>query len=361
MLYLKWKIEESIGIDKWRHQIKNTTKSIKDAKGILNSAKGNVSEEVNVYVRQFLNVTHFFRLATLLTLIYLLFSCWLYYFRFQHSLAFDNIYVTHLLKRFDQYYSQREGIKLFPLRPRERKKIIDSVSLKMSPFELKALLISLAIYTAHCVVTIVLCVADWTLYTFMKIIERNVNGSVAWNETAIFTINKIDFKMEIRMDFDAQRCVATPRDLKTESLIVIAIIYIVLGLAVASQAYCLRFRHAIVAYYYPERNAERIQYLHNRLIKKREKIKFSFKFRMFVHQAENAEVSGLAQHSDGVVKKRLLSVVRKFGLLRRKCLACGFPENPEFKKCPNTLITCSSIFCPSCFEDMNNTCYVCQG
>ena len=233
------------------------------------------------------------------------------------------------------------------------------MSLHMSPFEKKSLLISLAIYVAHCAVTIVVYLVDWALYTLMNIVERNVNGSFSWNETVTFTITKIDFNLELPINYDAQRCVATPRETETRTLIIIIILYIVLGLAVLSQAYCLRFRHAIVAFFYPDRNSERIQFLYNKLVSKRKKSKFSIRFGFIFRQAENAEVSGLIKDSDGVVKKRLVNVARKFGMYRRKCLACGLAENSEFKNCSNTP-ACSSIFCPICFDDINNVCIVCE-
>ena len=349
----------------------------------LYSAKRKVREEIESQIKQFSDAAKFLKFATILTLVYLLFSCWLYvlknifliiitsnlfkiikiryYFRFQHSVAFDNIYATHLLKRYDQFCSQRGGIPLFPLRPRETRKIIDSMSSNMSPFEKKALLISLAIYAAHFFITVFMYAADWALYNFMKIIERNVKyGSTSWNETVTFEIPKIRFKMELPINYHPQSCVATPLEIDRKILMVIIILYIILGLAIMSQAYCLRFRHAIVAFFYPDRNRDRIQYLYNKLVNKRENSKFSVKFRLLFHQAENAEVSSFAKDSDGAMKKRFVSIARKFGLFQRRCLACGSPENLSFKKCSNTP-ACSSIFCPSCFDDMpNNICLVCS-
>ena len=55
-----------------------SNKAIEEAKRNMYSAKRNVSEEVDDHVKQFLNFKKVFQLATILTLIFLLFSCWLY-------------------------------------------------------------------------------------------------------------------------------------------------------------------------------------------------------------------------------------------------------------------------------------------
>jgi E3 ubiquitin-protein ligase DCST1 len=289
----------------------------------------------------------------------------MYYFRFIHVLSFDNVYATKLLKRYDRHCSERGGAQLFPLRPREKVKIIDSVSLSMSQFERKALLISLVLYMVQCIVTIILYVADWTLYTFMEIIIRNVNESGSgWNETATFRVDSINFELNVPFSFDAKKCLVVPRKVSEDSVIILVVVYIILGFAVLSQAYCLRFRHAIAAYFYPERNSERVQYLYNKLLRKRERSKMTLKFQFSFRKANSVKTIQIVPEPavPGFCKKvkpNGLNVLRKIGLFRRYCFICGFPENSEFKQCKN-FPDCSNIYCPSCFDDRNNTCIVCD-
>ena len=347
--------------------MKRTNETLQHTKHNLNATIRTVKEEVDTHFRKFFHVQFFLKLATIFSLLFLLFSCWLYYFRFLNILSYDNVYATKLLKRYDCHCSERGSPQLFPLRPREKVKIIDSVSLSMSPLERKAFFISLVLYMVQCVVTLVLYVADWTLYTFMEIIIRNVNQSDGgWNETAIFRVDSINFELKIPFSFDAKQCLVVPRQVSTDSVIILVIVYVILGLAVLSQAYCLRFRHAIVAYFYPERNSERVQYLYNKLLRKRERSKMNLKFQFPFRKGNSVKtiqivpVIPVKSATEKVpFKQSCLNVLRKVGIFRRYCLVCGFPENSDFKKCYN-FSDCSSIYCSSCFDDMNHTCLVCR-
>ena len=356
------KIKDSLGIDQIQEQITTTNKTVQDAKHNLNATLMNVKEDIAVQFRNFLNVEIFLKVATILSLLYLLFSCWLYRFRFLNILSYDNVYATELLKRYDRHCSEYGSTQLFPLRPREKVKIIDSVSLFMSPIERKAFFISLVIFMVQCIITLVLYVADWILYTFMEIIIRNVNESDnAWNDTITYRVDSIDFELNIPFSFDAKRCLVVPRKVSYNSVIILVIVHVILGLAVLSQAYCLRFRHAIAAYFYPERNSERIQYLYNKLLRKREKSKMTLKFQFPFRKINSVKIIQIVPEpvEEVPVKQSFPSVLRKLGFFRRYCLVCGFPENSEFKKC-NNFPSCSSIYCSSCFDDINKVCFVCR-
>jgi hypothetical protein len=206
----------------------------------------------------------------------------------------------------------------------------------------------------------------------MEIIIRNVNqsDSSSWNETATFRVDSINFELNIPFSFDAKQCLVVPSKVSEKSVIILIVVYIILGLAVLSQAYCLRFRHAIVAYFYPERNSERIQYLYNKLLRKRERAKMTLKFQFPFRKANSVKIIRIATVPPAVpaaadpgsrktVKQSCLSVVRKLGLFRRYCFVCGLAENSNFQKC-NNFPVCLCMYCPCCFDDRNNTCLVCD-
>lgn len=376
MLFFQIKIKNTfmkfVNFEQIDEQMTSTNKTIQDGKHKLNLKLKSVKEEVENHFRKYLNFDVLLKVATMLSLLFLLICCWMYYFRFLHILSYDNVYATRLLKRYDQHCSERGSTQLFPLRPREKVKIIDSISLSMSQLERKSLLISLVLYLFQCVVTVILYVADWTLYTFMEIIIRNVNqsDSSSWNETATFRVDFINFELNIPFSFDAKQCLVVPSQVSEKSVIILIVVYIILGLAVLSQAYCLRFRHAIVAYFYPERNSERIQYLYNKLLRKRERAKMTLKFQFPFRKANSVKIIRIATVPPAVpaaadpgsrktVKQSCLSVVRKLGLFRRYCFVCGLAENSNFQKC-NNFPVCLCIYCPCCFDDRNNTCLVCD-
>lgn len=349
---VKETVKDAVSYDQVKTQINTANQTVNGAKLQLYATHHNVKDEVKIQMRRFLTVVSFVKLVTVISLLYLFFSCWLYNYRFLNILSYDNVYATELLKRYDLHCTERGSPSLFPLRLREKAKVIDSVSLSMSPFERKAFFISLVLYLVQCVFTVILYVADWTLYTFMDIVVRNVNQSSGWNETATFRVDSINFELIIPFSFDAKQCLAIPREISSQSVIVLVIVYIILGLAVLSQAYCLRFRHAIVAYFYPARNSERIQYLYNKLLKKRERSKITLTFRIPPKMENNLPESKKTR------KQTCLNLAKTMGLFRRYCVVCGFPENSEFKTCTNHL--CSAVYCSSCFDDVNCICLICQ-
>ncbi|KAI9554286.1 hypothetical protein GHT06_019558 [Daphnia sinensis] len=355
---VKEKVKDAVSYDQVKNQISNANQTIIQAKQELYNTHNNVKEEVRTQIGQFLTVVSFVKLATILSLLYLLFSCWLYYHRFLNILSYDNVYATELLKRYDRHRSERGNPPLFPLQLREKAKIIDSVSLSMSPIERKALFISLVLYLVHCVFTVILYVADWTLYTFMDIVVRNVNQSSGWNETATFRVDFVNFELAVPFFFDAKQCLAIPRKISNNSVIVLVVVYIILAFAVLSQAYCLRFRHSIVAYFYPERNSQRIQYLYNKLLKKRKRPKITLTLRAPSRGQSLANMGKILPGKEAVQKRTFRGLAKTLGLFRRYCAVCGIPENSEFKKCTNR--NCSGVYCYSCFDDVNNVCLICQ-
>ncbi|XP_032786542.2 dendritic cell-specific transmembrane protein isoform X1 [Daphnia magna] len=355
----KQTVKDAVSFDQVKNHINNVNQTINQAKLQLHTTHNNVKNEVRTQIGKFFNVVSFLKLATIFSLLYLLFSCWLYYHRFLNILSYDNVYATELLKRYDRHRCERGSPPLFPLHLREKAKIIDSVSLSMSPIERKAFFISLILYLVHCVFTVILYVADWTLYTFMDIVVRNVNQSSGWNETATFRVDSVNFELAIPFFFDAKQCLAIPRKISNDSIIVLVVVYIILALAVLSQAYCLRFRHSIVAYFYPERNSERIQYLYNKLLKKRKRPKITLTFRAPSRGQSIANMGKILAEKEASVKKRtFLGLAKTLHLFRRYCAVCGFPETAEFKKCANH--NCCSVYCSSCFDDMNSVCFICQ-
>ncbi|XP_057374836.1 dendritic cell-specific transmembrane protein-like [Daphnia carinata] len=353
----KQTVKDAVSYDQIKNQIDNVNQTINHAKQQLHTAHNNVKNEIRTQIGQFFIVVSIAKLATIFSLIYLLFSCWFYYHRFLNILSYDNDYATELLKRYDRHRSELGSPPLFPLNLREKAKIIDSVSLSMSPIERKALFISLVLYLVHFVITVILYVADWTLYTFMDIVVRNVNQSSGWNETTTFRVDSVNFELAVPFFFDAKQCMAIPRKISNDTVIVIVVIYVILALAVLSQAYCLRLRHSIVAYFYPERNSQRVQYLYNKLLKKRKRPKITLTLRT-PSRGQSVANMGKILTEKGVKKRTFRGLAKTLGLFRRYCVVCGLPENSEFKKC--TKSNCSGVYCHSCFDDVNNVCLICQ-
>ena len=346
----------------------------------FDEVKRNVTSEIEFFLDRLLwAIGTLSSYYSLITLVVVVITSWLYHFRFQHSLIFDNIYINKDIKDYDST-RQSSDPSLFPLQgSEEQKEVIDCLSLSLSPREKKSLLTSLLVYFVVIILTTILILVDWVLYQVTDIIRRNgrtalqvgvesehrfrVEGGGFISKVFRFLFKEFDFQSRVMNQIDTIPCLPKPIQLSLEHLIRPAIVVIALGLVTFLQPYCLRSRNAIAAYFYPEHQQERVAYLYNEMFHRRQALKASIQHLIPGRLDENRKVTETI--SDG---NRLVKTLNWLGCLRRCCLLCGcrgstkgvlkiFSSEEKYIIC-NGSPDCPAFYCASCWNHLEN-CFVC--
>lgn len=313
--------------------------------------------------------------SCLVTLIVFVIAVWLYHFRFQHNLAFDNTYISRKMIAYDS--KQSPFFRLLPLKGKaEEKNFVNCLSPALSPSEKKSLRNGLLVYIPLVCLTVALIFSDWILFTATDIIRRG-NGQTAiqtdtepMQKTSVKNDGSsisIDFRVPFK-EFDHQSpelntnecCLAKPRQLSTEDWVGPIVVLIVLGLATLLQPYCQRLRVAIASAFYPERQQERIVFLHGEFLRRRKALKVSLPYRIRGRLDENKKTSETLDNGN-----KIALLLRRLGFIRLCCVLCGRRESSTGAPSSKGSRTCSrhrdcpAFYCGTCWNKLED-CVVCE-
>lgn len=341
----------------------------------FDEVKRNITSEIEVFLDRLLEVIGILSsYFSVITLVIVVITSWLYHFRFQHSLVFDNIYINKDIKVYDLTH-QSSGNSLLPLQgPAEQKKLIDCLSLALSPYEKKSLLTSLLVYGVVILFTTALILVDWVLYQVTDIIQRNghtaiqvgvesehrfsVQGRGLISTVFRFMFKEFNHQSSVFNHIDTIPCLPKPLQLSLRHLIHPAVVVIALGLVTLLQPYCLRSRHVIAAYFYPERQRERVVYLYKEMLRRRLARTASQQYRIPGRLEEDKKFAE-ALNREG----KLVKVLNYLGLLRRYCVLCGCPgstikglslSSSNKSSICNRSPDYSAFYCASCWSQLEN-------
>ncbi|XP_064601103.1 DC-STAMP domain-containing protein 2-like [Liolophura sinensis] len=198
----------------------------------------------------------------------------------------DNIYITRAFIDLNERKStEGQSETILPLTLDERGKYITVHSWRLSPFEKRTLLKGLGIFFLHLLISLTVCSLDYVLYWAMEIIrdQGQVVFSLTGDSSVLLKVtgNGIiaqfirtfvqGFSEEFQYNstISTAACMPAPRPTPNSQLYTLASLYLLTLLLVILQSYGLRLRHFIAGLFYPEREKERILYLHDTILRKR--------------------------------------------------------------------------------------------
>ncbi|XP_041356353.1 E3 ubiquitin-protein ligase DCST1-like [Gigantopelta aegis] len=154
-------------------------------------------------------------------------------------------------------------------------------------------------------------------------------------------------------------CLPEPLPLSMFELSAIFSIYFVIWVLLYVEAYALRMRRIISAFYYRRLEKRRVLYLYNDLLKKRVGLlrHMRKKVRKLAKEKKLSEKTSILYS----LKKdypRLCGCLQIFQSSKSYCLICKTPEIPgNFHNC----ITpgCNFGYCRQCWKDVRRKCYAC--
>ncbi|XP_022102180.1 DC-STAMP domain-containing protein 2-like isoform X2 [Acanthaster planci] len=311
-----------------------------------------------------------------LSIVFLLIRSYQYHSKYHTKDNFDNCYITEEFKLLDER-RQKSGLEpLLPLKKSERRQLINSSAVSLSKPEKGLFKLGLVTVLLHAVIATILIVADHGLFWLLSLISRHgrvrfeISGEGGTDLTiggsgvlspliqSLFVAG-FEATNEFNVSLDTERCLPNPVPPNEILSVGIGVLYLIALVMVLLQAYALRLRRRIASYFYPEREQERIQYLYNHTLQRRQNLFKLLKQRIreTKHEMEvKQRVSFIAYLSAKYPFWR--RVFCWLGQEKRVCLGCADVDNGTFKSCGNP--DCSGLYCRECLHEINSTCTLCQ-
>ncbi|KAL4236473.1 DC-STAMP-like protein [Mactra antiquata] len=313
-----------------------------------------------------------------ITLLLMFCQSYWYFRNYMAKDSYDNAYITKEFIELDKGKTNAGETPVLPLKKRELTKYIQSRSIKLTHDESAACQKGLVQVFVLAILCTVVIAGDYCLYFILDLI--NQYGSVMVNLNAV-----VDFKITIKGkgpisdfyrillgDFDLSKqysndvnvggCLPNPSSpSQSYSTTAFIVLHVVLLTVVILRGYGMRLRRKIAAYYYPEQERQRIEFLYKSIKHDRNAHK------RFLRQAVKS------QHKENVMKekfrfstwvKSLLPCCRRCVATSslRHCSSCEETNKKLLSDC-NGIVDgqmCGAVYCKECKSMLNNICPLCS-
>ncbi|KAK3103385.1 hypothetical protein FSP39_018874 [Pinctada imbricata] len=287
---------------------------------------------------------------------------------------YDNIYITKQFREYDEECRSIGKRTVLPLKKAEKKMYIDCSSCLLTAVEFKTSFAGLAQLFLHMIVCVILVFFDYVFYYVVYLVQRygNIEIDLTGSSSIVLTvegtgeiatllralISDINIQNTYNADLNFTTCLPTALVPETSDLILYITLYLICFGTILVQAYGMRTRRRISAYFYPRQETERIIYLHKKIIFKRQgRQKFQF-MHMKTRKKERDTSQSLALSRK--VANRVPAMTSILRVNQRECLSCKDKEKADsvFYTCSN--VDCYADYCEECYQDMNEKCVLCN-
>ena len=352
-----------------------------DASGNINSSKSaiqimaEVKADIESKTSWILTVANIVSNALSITFLFLFINSVFYLKNFLSKDRYDNFYITKSFKIYDQQCKTTGKSSLLPLKRKERKKYVDTRSLWLSSKELNKTTQGLVKVAIHFLIATVIIFFDYVLYFVLQLIDRygnlniNLRGSTTFDVSVegkgpiskflkVF-LTSIELNSEFDLDFNLTTCIPNPSQPNVKNIYIFGFLYLFIFVLVILQAYGLRLRRKIATFFYPERDAERIHYLHEKIEANRKSFFSWLNHRLASnhkqHYVENRMAfRGWLEYRHPRIAKCFCCCLPK----KKICICCSNEQDrtTKFYECEK----CHSEYCDDCYRDMQYTCLICS-
>ncbi|NXA13290.1 DCST2 protein, partial [Sapayoa aenigma] len=258
----------------------------------LNASKslGQVSLDMMEAVQQHMEPYHrgleVFSYISFLAILYLCFHAMRYRRRYLWDDTFDNVYITRRFVELDLRRAEQGRPTVLPLTARERGRYIPPAALWLSKKERQQYGIQLMAFLRHVLLGLSIILADYGIFWLLDLFRHQLSGEIIARAPSTMTvsINGTGYTSEIFQDlvsaFNAlqegkisvlsQICLIEPVEPDHSTYITIGILYGLWLFITIFGSYMARLRQAVCAAYYPSREQERMAFLHNIILARRE-------------------------------------------------------------------------------------------
>ncbi|XP_032569250.1 DC-STAMP domain-containing protein 2 [Chiroxiphia lanceolata] len=338
----------------------------------LGQVSRDIMEAVQLHLEPYHHGLEVFSYISFWAILYLCFHAMWYRRRYLWDDTFDNVYITRRFVELDLRRAEQGRPTVLPLTAWERGRYIPPAALWLSKKERKQYGIQLMGLLRHVLLGFSIILADYSIFWLLDLFRHQLSAEIVARapSTVAVSVNGTGYTSEIFQDlvsaFNAlqegkvsvlsQVCLIEPVEPDHNTYITIGILYGLWLFITIFGSYMARLRQAVCAAYYPSREQERMIFLHNIILARREWMALALRS------------SGTQSTADGRKSKLFLILIsrfpalarlsRFFGIEQKHCLACGAVEQPGFSACITP--SCRGLYCRECSRALNNTCSVCM-
>lgn len=227
----------------------------------------------------------------------------------------------------------------------------------------------------HLLIATIIIFFDYVLYFVLQLIDRygNLNINIGGSTTLEVTVGGsgliskflkvfltgINLDNDFDVNFNLTTCIPNPKKPDDKNIYIFGFLYFFAFVFLIMQAYGLRLRRKIATFFYPERDAERIKYLHEKIRHNRKSffswIKQHLMSRNKHQYIENRiTLRGLIEYRHPRFAKYFCCCLPK----KIMCISCSNEQDGtiKFHECEK----CHSEYCDDCYGDMQYTCLICR-
>ncbi|NXP25273.1 DCST2 protein, partial [Scytalopus superciliaris] len=258
----------------------------------LNASKslGQVSLDMMEAVQQHLEPYHrgleAFSYISVFAILYLGFHAVRYRRLYLRDDTFDNVYITRRFVEVDLKRAEQGRPTVLPLTAQERGRYIPPAALWLSKKERQRYGLQLMGFLRHVLLGFSIILADYGIFWLLDLFRHQLSAEIISRAPSAMTVsvNGTGYTSEIFQDLVSafntlhegkvsvlsQVCLIEPVEPDHSTYIIIGILYGVWLFITIFGSYMARLRQAVCASYYPSREQERIAFLHNIILARRE-------------------------------------------------------------------------------------------
>ena len=311
-----------------------------------------------------------------LSIVWLCIKSYLYHSSYRTKDKFDNQYVTAQFKKLDEGRRERELPHLLPLKRSERNDLVDVTSLHLSKKEKGYFKFGLSTVILHSIIAGLLMFMDFGLYWLLSKIQEHGDVQIQSSGEAgtdvdiggtgvVADLVRVLFSegfqatTAFNTTLDTTICLPDPVKPNDKLAISISILYVLTIVMVLSQAYALRLLRFIAAYYYPEREVERIAFLYGRTLQKRNTLMKMLRDNVRRNKKEKDATNRISVTSYLAIRYPCCrSLFSMCGVQQRECLGCSSPDDGLMVYCCDR--SCDGIYCEECAAALGGKCSICE-
>uniref|UniRef100_A0A8C4QGJ3 Dendritic cell-specific transmembrane protein-like domain-containing protein n=1 Tax=Eptatretus burgeri TaxID=7764 RepID=A0A8C4QGJ3_EPTBU len=252
---------------------------------------------------------------------------------------------------------------------------LGAVSPFLTPLEKRRLLLRMLYWLAFFLFTIFIIMIDYSTYWMLAKMQHFLQGDiVAQTPTQIAIkvhgtgvisdiyremVKSYDTLQKTRFTIISIKCSPIPSPVDLNSYYIIGLIYGIALFMNIFEAYGLRFRRAICAKYYPEREQHRIMFLYNEILTQRHGV-LKQMWRTIRRKGKYGGHTNFLQILATRIRF-LRPLVAFMGTTTQYCLACGASATRAnintFQNCIKP--GCKGFYCSDCFGKLGSKCTLC--
>ncbi|VDI57840.1 Hypothetical predicted protein [Mytilus galloprovincialis] len=349
--------------------------------GNINSSKtaaqiiSQVKADIQSRTKWILTVSGIVSNVLVITLLLLFLKSIFYLKKFLSKDRYDNIYISKAFKTYDQQCKEQEKPSVLPLKRKECRNYADTRSPWLSSKEIDHAKTGITKIGIHILIATVIIFFDYVLYFVLMLIDRYGNLNINIGGTSSLSVSvegsgfisaflraflsTIKLDSDFGVEFNLTTCIPTPSKPDDNNIYKFSFLYFFAFVFLIMQAYGLRLRRKIVTFFYPERDIERIKYLHEKIRHQRKSLlnwltQHVISRNKQFHMENRITFRGWMEYRCPIFAKYFCPCLPKY----KTCISCENKEDGRirFHQCDE----CQSNYCEECFGDMKYICLVCN-